>query len=431
MRAFGFKHELVDMYSSLYFSGGSVTLAALPVLGLVYSVVAYVNMPIGTSGQVLSNGAASFTIDAAGKLVLGTNVSTGTVRNRGWCQVGVTCDGVNTFFYCDGEIIGQSSANAVALAGGVGSIQLPSGSFISDVCIAATALSQAKLRELFYTEKRSGLKTRFALDEGIGAPTDSVGTATAALGANVAWSIRTPKSPPTLPIDSGSLVLDGSTNAQMTIAAGANATAFHGITGGAGVTFAMWLKAHRLASGRTPMHLSMNGSTVLRSLHDPYVAVQPSRFTTARPAPGIGPADLACNHRTASYGEWAHMCVTIDCVGGVVSTYGDGVLSGRDTNATYQVGKWYDGVPYSDLRIGAAAGNTANSQWAGAVADIRFYRRALSKREVRDMYLGKLAPEDIQFKFREGSGNAAASSGSIALSAVVGATAVWSGGAPR
>jgi hypothetical protein len=431
MRAFGFKHELVDTYSSLQFSGGSVTLAGLPAVGSVYTISALVRPFIGATGNVLVNGSSTFSIDSTGHLKIGANISTGTVRDRGWCQVAAVCDGVNTYFYCDGELIGQASSGAVAFAGGAGSVALMALANICDLCIAPTAFTQAQVRQLFYTSQRSGLSCRFAMDEGLGTPLDSVGSATASVGANVAWSILTPKSPAMLPIDSGSLVFDGSTNAQVTIATGANGAAFERLTGGPGLTVSLWLKAHRFNAGRVPLQLVMGGATPIRTIHDPYVASQPSRFLVARPAPGIGPVDLPCTHKTQTYGQWAHMVATIDCVAGVVNTYGDGILTGQSIDASYQVGTWYSGIQYTDLRIAAQAGNVASTQWAGAVADVRFYRRALSKAEVRSLYLGKLAAEDLQFKFREGSGNATASTGSIALSAVVGSSSVWSSGSPR
>lgn len=441
MKSFGFKHKVWDYYTSLRFSGGSVTLASCPAVGNVHTVAGWVRHVPGVASTIYANGAVNVQITTAGLLrTSGGNQVTQPLTGYEWTHVAFTCDGVNTKVYINGEIVGVFTSNAVSFAGGAGSIQMASGAHLCDLRVYSTALEQSDIRALFYANSGATPVLWFPFDEGgqFSSTTtvpvnDGTGNATATLGANVAYDHRVPKVPIALPIDSGSIITDGATaNGTATPTAG-GLTALLGITGGTGFTLSMWLRVNRNAGGTMyPFSLNMGGGTIIRGQHRPEANV--SQFSTIRANSGgsgsVSGRDL--RHRSNGLYRWAQMAVSIDVSEGRISTYGDGVLMTTEQSVDFQSAGWYTGAtPFNDFRLGSAAAASGNF-WPGAIADVRMYRRALSKAEHRALYLGKLAAEDVQWKFREATGNQCNNSGSLAgANLFIGSACQWSTMTPR
>jgi hypothetical protein len=432
----GWRHTAADYYASLLFSGGSLTHAGMPAMSASapYSIVAWVKHPRSV-GTLYQAGAVSLGINSSGMLnVTGLLAATTPVVDRDWSLMALAFDGTSTFLSQDGEILG-AVAGAVTFSGGAASTQLAATGLLSQLWVLpGVFVTQDGLRREFYRSSGFvGAGVNLPLQEGLGTALVNVGTlagVSSTVGASVSWNPDVPKMPSLLAVDSGSINLDGTTNGQLT-PNGPGLTALAGIYGGPGLTIAGWFRPHRGTDGGRFCVALSNGTTLARAIMDMNGANN-IQWANLRANASSTVSNQAALARRRDFGNWMRYVATVDCVNGVIATYLDRVVQTRDVNAAHATpSTYYTGSSVVDLRVGAAAGNGANTQWPGRVADLCFWNRPLSRAEVVEDFIGRTPAPLVRWRFKAGAGGTAASEGSIAASLVLGSGASWSAESPR
>ncbi|TDC88120.1 hypothetical protein E1292_46035 [Nonomuraea deserti] len=120
----------------------------------------------------------------------------------------------------------------------------------------------------------------------------------------------------------------------------------------------------------------------------------------------------------AATGEWTHLAGVYDSAARRLKLYVNGALAGQATGTI-----WNAGGPFM---IGAAkSGGQMSNHFPGGVDDVRAYDRPLSDSEVRELH--RTSPPVLydHWKFDEGSGTVARSSGGRETSATLKGGASW------
>jgi hypothetical protein len=436
-RGYGsFRHVATDHYSSVRFSGGSVSHTGMPALptSAPYSLMVWGWTPPGATSTIYS-ASGSFGVTSANLLTLSGLLTAGVSLPVGdWWTGALTFDGTVTTLYQDGEIVGATSNPGVAFTGGAGTSTMASGGAQSQLIVApGVCFTQDQVRRFHYENVEPAAAVNLRMLEGLGTALANSGSQAGTghtLGVNTSWTPSVPKMPPVFSIDSGSMVLDGTTNGTLTPNAG-GLTALASLYGGPGITLAAWIKPHPGNDGsRYPLAMS-NGTTLLRAIADA-AGVGNVQWSNIRANVSSAVSNQIARPRVAGFGRWMRLGVSVDVINGVIETSLDRVIQTRDVNVAHVSPSWYAGSTVADFRIGAGAGNGANSQWFGRVADVACWRRPFSRADWAADFRGASPTADIRWRFRDGFGSSLApGAGSIAASLAVGSGAVWSTESPR
>ena len=437
LRGYGsFRHLAADLYSSVRFGGGSVSHTGMPALptSAPYSLMVWGFSPPGVSSTIYSAG-GSFGITSGNLLsVTGLLNSAVPLPLGDWWTAALTFDGTVTTLYQDGEIVGVTSSPGVAFTGGNATTTMASGGALSQfIATAGVCFTQDQVRRFHYDNVQPSADVNLRMLEGLGtalANSGSLAGTAHTMGVNTSWTPDVPKMPALVAIDSGSMVLDGTTNGTLTPNAG-GLTALAGIYGGSGITLAMWIKPHPGNDGsRYPVALS-NGTTLLRAIADA-AGVGNFQWSNVRASVSSAVTNQIARPRVSSVGQWMRLGVSVDVINGVIETALDRVIQTRDVNVAHVAANWYAGSTVADFRIGAGAGNGANSQWFGRVADVAMWRRPFTRDDWAADFRGASPVADVRWRFRNGFGTTLApSEGAISANLSVGTGVAWSTESPR
>lgn len=390
-RAYGFRHAARDFYTSLRFgASGSVAITSTAQFAAApYTLSAWVwPDAFGAAQTILGSATANapvFAINTSGQLTLGLSggatiaTSVGVLQPREWAHVAVRYDAGATRFFINGEDAGAANTPGAFVQASAMTCSLASGSAICELAAHAAGLTQAQVRDIFYSGRFGAPVMRFRCADAVGttlADSGGTGSATITNASFAPWLV--PTHPRMTPRAMGSIALAAGTDF-VSFSPGAYSARFNGSPR---LLMAGWVKPRA-----TGIIIAARSGTVRGYLQSGFV----DTFGVFRSQDADGAQGTAnTRHFLTTPRQWHFAATLADFENDTITNFINGVAFDRQS---VNFGANALNTSAADLRIGQDPNGTG--AMAGLIGPVYLCGGAITRDMVRDLYLhGRLPSVD-------------------------------------